>query len=1786
MGFIVLLTAAVSIAAVSRRGDLSAPGTAPAGPEIRQSAAGTTAPASVTFNKETFTNIVYFSDYSDWTVVGDSIVSPELNLQGCTSPIILGSNSNDPGNAWAGGAYYTADGIRWDNATHIPKNTIRLRYKNSADRRNYNLIIIDIATQEDADKCPPSALGIEDGCTPFFDINNDGVMDYIRVESRDRIGFWLSQGFGYIKLYTGEFDSWTMVNKDYLLLFGGVTGRQKITAFSIADVSVDDIYSPSQDGYNAVTLYPIDADNDGDIELFDPKTYAVYKVDHAGKISKSYLPLREKEEEETEEEGDGEGRSFVAWDYSMLASSMAQMFGVDGDGYTSSLAGGDFQTMDLNGDGLPDFINCNSGNTYINIGDGSYYPQSFSGQTFFTDLNGDGLSDFVNLNGTDLISYITDPEGNSPASKKILSGFKCNYIWSKDVDRDGDKDLVLVVTGNGQTYGAVMENDGKGNFKRHEVSLPNLYMPYNYSALALADWDNDGNYELLSIDANNRSIVNSYEISGTKINTTAEIALTLDGDYQSLNLYTRPTDGKVLWTWPEKKEIVLSDNANERPTPPAAAPSITYEAKTGLVKIAWTPGADKETPAADLEYALRIGTTPGADDIVSAHTYSDGVRKIADAPSNIAALQRIYDATGWPEGKLYVAVQAIDGNGQGSAFTENAFFEKTTLPNEFALSYKANFCITDTLTLTPSRPIGGRYTALWDTDGGKIISTDGATGECKVIYYKGGSKTISLQVKDNDGNISAPRTKTLYVMDTPLHVTSILLKDREPFLNEQPYTAIDLDEDGIDEFYIGGSGTYGGTYGSFWESVGDGVYSHISRMFNSHQDVPKFWGTAIATVDVNGDGLCDIVGAGVLGYNLGDLDMDFETFAENNAAYGWIDFDNDGKLDKVRGGVEIRRNDGDYKTFDSNIFRMNYAIIGDYNNDGLPDIAVYPRYTFDEYITIYYNNGDFTVKEGMQIKKPEDYVNELYRIDDYDCDGLLDLVYRPNSGDLAIAFGNGRVEKIEGTLKGILDLNNDGLKDFITSSYIYYQTATGALIKESREQSVPDEYGGQSDVDEFVDAIMFSDGTRKLAAYRKDGGMFTGTQIYPRLLTFNLPNERPLPPTNIHHTQNDKFVVIEWEHSVDKETPAANMRYNISIKHKGAEGEGAYLFSPANSGKNGVRVPLHKPLLSGNCFTIPISNIPAGDYEVMVQGVDLMRDQSDFSDIYYMHVDESASFDAPASGEVNVPVAVKVLVNTDKAIDWDGGEVSAQASGVYDIVWKTPGIKTVSVDGSSAKIKIDPAPDGSFVIPAGIRYGDCITVKGKMMNQGEWCVIEKKYVGSNGNGGGWNYEDVHVPLTSKNNYAQLEIIDDETVALTPLTTSSFEIHHFVSSRFSTQDYTHTIRAPFNTTPSGTLIEVTTVANPSIDFVTADGATGKYKVQWSNPDKVRLEATGINVYRETSRADDYQLVASLPLDATEWTDSESNPDIVASRYVIAYQLTFGRSRYSTAHQPVHVMINRGAGTSWNLIWGSYEGGTIPQYRILRGDSPENLSVIAEVSGHMTSYTDFTAPAAGALYYAVESVLTPAPQRVAARSGRDAGISPRSNVVSAAGSNINLAESIKVISVDGNDTLDGASGATSIQLKAVINPTTTTFMRPSWIVISGDDLVWVDNSGCVRATGNGSGTATVRAMTIDGSGLYADFAITVSGYSGIGSVTTDSEGRINVYPSPAREYISIDLSGNDTDLYIFSLGGKIAWYEKTDLRNVQIDCSAWPSGVYIVKAVDHGSNTSSTSKFIKL
>ena len=113
---------------------------------------------------------------------------------------------------------------------------------------------------------------------------------------------------------------------------------------------------------------------------------------------------------------------------------------------------------------------------------------------------------------------------------------------------------------------------------------------------------------------------------------------------------------------------------NQPPSKPGTpyANLLSKDGNTSIVEIAWNGSYDDSTPSAALSYALRLGSSPGSEDIIASGASQSGFRKYAgkgNAEHN----------TSWKialtPGVYYAAVQAIDAAFSGSEFSNEYVIE-------------------------------------------------------------------------------------------------------------------------------------------------------------------------------------------------------------------------------------------------------------------------------------------------------------------------------------------------------------------------------------------------------------------------------------------------------------------------------------------------------------------------------------------------------------------------------------------------------------------------------------------------------------------------------------------------------------------------------------------------------------------------------------------------------------------------------------------------------------------------------------------------------------------------------------------------------------------------------------------------------------------------------------------------------------------------------------------------------------------------------------------------------
>jgi hypothetical protein len=242
------------------------------------------------------------------------------------------------------------------------------------------------------------------------------------------------------------------------------------------------------------------------------------------------------------------------------------------------------------------------------------------------DYDNDGLLDFLleGLAGNTFISELWRNTGNGFSQVPIpgLPAFADGSLAWGDFDNDGRLDFLITGLTNGATeISQVWRNTGSGF-----TNLPVPGLPGNFdNSLACGDFDNDGRLDFL-------------------------VAGTISGNIVS-----------QVW-----RNTTLSSNS-----PPAAPAGLSSTVSGDTVVLKWSP------PVAGLSYNVRIGTTPGASDILSAPALSNGrllVPQMGSARNGLAAIHHLA-----PGQTYYWSVQAVDTSFAGSDFAAEQQFSTSPL---------------------------------------------------------------------------------------------------------------------------------------------------------------------------------------------------------------------------------------------------------------------------------------------------------------------------------------------------------------------------------------------------------------------------------------------------------------------------------------------------------------------------------------------------------------------------------------------------------------------------------------------------------------------------------------------------------------------------------------------------------------------------------------------------------------------------------------------------------------------------------------------------------------------------------------------------------------------------------------------------------------------------------------------------------------------------------------------------------------------------------------------------
>ena len=1108
-------------------------------------------------------------------------------------------------------------------------------------------------------------------------------------------------------------------------------------------------------------------------------------------------------------------------------------------------------------------------------------------------------------------------------------------------------------------------------------------------------------------------------------------------------------------------------------TPPnkMQAPKLLLDKSTGMLRAEWEHGTDAENSAGDLSYEFEI-TSPNGEYLF--RTFTKSLFTLASAGS-------------WGTSSVQARVRAIDGCGMKGKWSDVAKQDGILAVPSVALSCHHNASTGDTIFV---RELGGMECEMKAMPDGRLVTAkDGRKG---FLFALHGTKKIEFTAKDGI-------TISRQIEVQPVRVES-------------------------DTFGLSGYWTTFFDFaqlGTLQALTSDGYYKWNDYKYEK-QPVFDFSDNVYYTFvyDANMDGLPDPAHAdGYQNYTLkvavnqGDGDFLKSSVSCELPGSGYmyddrVDINNDGLME-----CSFRDNNGLYR-IDMNecMVKTDYMDLGDqskiidlylkacadFDRDGRLDIPSRVKVGNDYYEGILYNegNGRWTFKPVSSCR------SDMYTYD-VDGDGYVDLVLNNNGlsyySKVLRNLGNREFAELE-DLDGYLlemDIDQDGLADlqqFKDGSIIVSNHGSPILVPFTRY----DLYGS-----DFVD--INNDGV-------PDGGS--------ALMRIANNNTAPTAPTTLIAAQTADEVIISWDGATDKESTTSQLRYNISIKEKGATGDGAYIWSPPNATNDKARMSLVPGIPTyyrqATKLPMPISRFQAGKtYEICVQAIDPWYASSPFSKVIEFTPQAECHITLPAKAGVDEYVAYRTVSNVQGALSIRQAEGMDLSKNGY-IKWNTPGVKTVVTTNTNSMIKsttqilIVDKPNLDVQIPARALAGQTLVLDMPecMRNEGAKVSVTS--------------DEAKVAYDANSNKAVVTLPEQDGNCKLTITYADE-----VWQKAITRNYNINVVGK-NWTPQIAQVKV---------------ADGHSVIQWDEQNLPAPELfTGmVNIYRESDIADSYDLIAQVPMSQGKYVDEQSHSEVCSYRYQMTLSTTYGvETLPSKVHATMHVLANHGLGNDINIRWTPYEGTTVAQYVVYAGASPDNMQIVDRLSGYARSYVHHRNSDA-TTYYAVGFVAK-SELSAKAKAKTIANDEIVSNIISSADAyNVNAVQSIEIATREEEAMF--TQERLTLHLLAYVTPSQASIGKVEWSLLAGESLVNLSDDGVMQLIpGTTGGEVIVQAKAIDGSGITATRTFAVPQVSGVESVETNADG---VKISAMLGGVMLTGITNPTDVLVTTANGTVVY-----------------------------------------
>ncbi len=294
-----------------------------------------------------------------------------------------------------------------------------------------------------------------------------------------------------------------------------------------------------------------------------------------------------------------------------------------------------------------------------------------------------------------------------------LKGVKSGTgIWG-DYDNDGDLDILIAgdmgTSSPNVPFTGLYRNNG-GTFTFVQTPFDSVH----HASAAWADYDNDGLLDLVLCGDTlwwdqGGAITRIFRNTGSLFTSIDHPVIPMSGGKVAWGSLYGPGRLDLLVTGSGWTKLYWNRSLTSN-TPPGVPANLQAIFRDSLVVLRWSRPADTETPRAALTYNVRVGTTRGGSQIMSAMSDSTGLRLIP-ARGNAGA-DSVYCLKGLVRGRRYYwTVQAVDNGYRGSPFaTEVSFIYGLSVwnPRRWGLAKPIPDLqlTTDTLVMSSSIVIG------------------------------------------------------------------------------------------------------------------------------------------------------------------------------------------------------------------------------------------------------------------------------------------------------------------------------------------------------------------------------------------------------------------------------------------------------------------------------------------------------------------------------------------------------------------------------------------------------------------------------------------------------------------------------------------------------------------------------------------------------------------------------------------------------------------------------------------------------------------------------------------------------------------------------------------------------------------------------------------------------------------------------------------------------------------------------------------------------------------------